>query len=846
MPLNSDRRRAHVAFVVASALVALAGTAGQAWSQTGAVVGALTRADNNLPVTSGNVRFCPAVAGNCVQTAVSATGTYATTLPVGSYVAYTSNTGLVNEIVDDVSCPIACDDFNARRLGAPFAVTSGGKVLKNFVLAVPGTISGRVVDSTTGAPIANLTVRVLTRFGTSFSLADGATDASGAFAVPKLAAGTYFAHTLGAAGVAHTEAMLGGLPCVGGCGIDQVADNGRPIVVAAGATTGGVDFALDPDATISGTVGHGPVIGTPAITVNALMRVGGQMVPAATATVGQAGAYTLTGLHAGSYVVSVSSQEFVDEVYDDRPCDAQCRDDELSAGRPVTVAKGGSASNINVVLGSGGSLSGTIREAGTGVPLTAVVFVYRRIGLDANVAGQTQTDASGAFVVRGLAPGPYIVIAGRTGYVLEIFGGKHWAPTNTDLFLDVTPVAVAQGLTTAGVDITLDREPTISGRVGRAPSNAAAANVRVLAFRQGSPTPVSGDSTDSAGNYTLTNLSPGTYFVTTDALDLGNQVFNGVACPGLECTAAFALANGVGVTATSGVSTQGINFTLSAATGRPGPPSDLAAVNVPGGVRFTWSAPDRGAPATSYLVDAGLTPGTTAITLPAASTSLTVPGVPPGTFFVRVRAVNAAGAGTASAEFALRVGGNGVVAPNAPTRVTPGIFGERLSMTWRAPAQGPAPSSYVIEVGSAAGLANIAVVPVATTSFVFDGVPPGYYFVRVRAVVAGVAGPPSADVVMVAGNVPAPPSEPRVPFSSVAGNVVTLRWFQPAFGPVTSYVLEAGTAAGLSNIAVFDTGSAATSLVVPGVPPGTYHLRFRALNAQGSSPPSTEHVLVVP
>jgi hypothetical protein len=91
---------------------------------------------------------------------------------------------------------------------------------------------------------------------------------------------------------------------------------------------------------------------------------------------------------------------------------------------------------------------------------------------------------------------------------------------------------------------------------------------------------------------------------------------------------------------------------------------------------------------------------------------------------------------------------------------------------------------------------------------------------------------------MVAGPVAAPPSEPQVLTSSVAGNVVTLAWPAPTFGPVTSYILEAGSETGAANLAVLPTGSAATSLVVPGVAPGTYYVRLRAVNAQGVSPPS--------
>ena len=74
----------------------------------------------------------------------------------------------------------------------------------------------------------------------------------------------------------------------------------------------------------------------------------------------------------------------------------------------------------------------------------------------------------------------------------------------------------------------------------------------------------------------------------------------------------------------------------------------------------------------------------------------------------------------------------------------------------------------------------------------------------------------------------------------------TLTWAAPLFGPAaTSYVVEAGTATGLSNITVFNTGGSGTTLVVPGVPPGTYYVRIRAVNALGVSPPSFERVLTM-
>jgi len=68
----------------------------------------------------------------------------------------------------------------------------------------------------------------------------------------------------------------------------------------------------------------------------------------------------------------------------------------------------------------------------------------------------------------------------------------------------------------------------------------------------------------------------------------------------------------------------------------------------------------------------------------------------------------------------------------------------------------------------------------------------------------------------------------------------------PWQGPITSYLVRAGSAPGLSNLAQVDTRSAATTIAVPNVPPARYYVRVHAVNAQGVSVASNEVVLVVP
>lgn len=835
---------------VVGVAVLLVGIPASALAQNGSLSGTVTRAATGQPVTAGVAVLCSTVtSAPCLDMPFNASGGYSAIVPAGTYVIFTKGTGLADEIADGIVCPEACEENLARIVGAPFTLPSGGKVVRNFALHPAGSISGMAIDAATRAPIANLQIAIATKVGAIGLLATATTNASGVFSFPHLGAGRYAAYTGGAQAMGYTEEIFGNIACPGTCHPETAVTSGTPVQVTPGTVTGGLEFALDRGAVISGTVtvatiGGGP----PQVQVAAHVRMGSGLRRMALGAVDGSGTYTLGGLPAGSYFLATSSDQLVDEVHDDSPCLASCTSQELAASTPVTVGAGQAVSNVDFQLTGGGSLSGTITEAGTGTPQSGVVLVYRKVGSSVVRKSTTSVGADGAFVVRGLAAGTYVVLVRANAHALELFGGVQLPEIDDAVVATGTPVTVANGATTPGVDVVVDRAAAITGTVRQSPSNAVVARVRVELFRAGAigPELITAVATDDAGAYTFGGLPAGTYFVATRADRLANHAYNGVVCPADSCSAAFVVANGTGLQVGPTVSLAGIDFLLSPTTRPPGSPRNLQAVNTAGGVHFTWLAPAFGGVATSYLFEAGLSAGTTFATVPVSPASLTVPGVPPGTYFVRVRGVNTSGVGAASAELTVIVGAGGVLAPEAPIGLTPGLSGDRLTLTWLPASRGPVPTSYLLEVGSAVGLANIAVLPVAGPLFQFTGVPPGFYYVRVRAVAGGVVGPPSRDELMVAGTVPAPPGEPGSLTSRVAGNVVTLSWFQPTFGPVTSYVLEAGTASGLSNIAVFNTGNASTALVVPGVPPGKYFLRLRAVNAQGVSLASIEHVLVVP
>ena len=75
---------------------------------------------------------------------------------------------------------------------------------------------------------------------------------------------------------------------------------------------------------------------------------------------------------------------------------------------------------------------------------------------------------------------------------------------------------------------------------------------------------------------------------------------------------------------------------------------------------------------------------------------------------------------------------------------------------------------------------------------------------------------------------------------------ITLAWDPPEEGEPATYIIEAGSRPGHSDVTVFETAATpAPILVVAGVPAGKYFVRVRSRNSAGVSEPSNEIVVNV-
>jgi hypothetical protein len=257
---------------------------------------------------------------------------------------------------------------------------------------------------------------------------------------------------------------------------------------------------------------------------------------------------------------------------------------------------------------------------------------------------------------------------------------------------------------------------------------------------------------------------------------------------------------------------------------------------------FNWTPAPVSGPTTGWRLEASTSSyGAVVAAVTTAATSLVVPGVPQGTYYVRVRPMNGSTLGPISNEVSIAVSGPCLGPPSAPTGLTATAQGPTVSVSWAAPASGCPPTSYVVRAGSTPGATNLGSVNVGANTSISAPVAAGTYYVTVVAMNGALAGPPSSEVAVTVGGcaVPAAPTGFTV---TKALDVVTLTWQAPP-GPVTRYLLEVGASSG--GLEYGRLRWPGTVLQTAGVQPGTYYMRVRAENACGIGPASEERVLIV-
>ena len=178
--------------------------------------------------------------------------------------------------------------------------------------------------------------------------------------------------------------------------------------------------------------------------------------------------------------------------------------------------------------------------------------------------------------------------------------------------------------------------------------------------------------------------------------------------------------------------------------------------------------------------------------------------------------------------------------PATPTGLAMIANGRSLQVSWNRAAGA---MGYRLEAGTGPGLANLFNGDVGDVDRLQVVVPPGPYFVRVRAVnLNGVSGPSAEASVTVSGSATCdtPPPAPAGYTAQTGGLLVALSW--AASPSATGYILEAGSGPGLANLVNGGLGNVTTFTAT--APAGTYYTRVRAVNDCGVSTASSVEVPV--
>jgi len=206
------------------------------------------------------------------------------------------------------------------------------------------------------------------------------------------------------------------------------------------------------------------------------------------------GAYLITGLPAGEYVVAFmpsSEQNYVRQFYDDA----------ATKFAALTVAVGvGTTTGIDAVLEEGAKISGTVTAAATGLPVAGVeVCAY---ATDFVGFGCVQTNAFGAYVIQGLAAGAYEIEFFPTEGKQNLLGASYPG-------LVVVPAAGEK----PGVNIALQPGGQISGTARLAATGAPLKGVEICVTEAEEAWPLACLKSPASGAYRFNGLWGGAFKV---------------------------------------------------------------------------------------------------------------------------------------------------------------------------------------------------------------------------------------------------------------------------------------------------------------------------------------------
>ncbi|MCK4873392.1 MAG: carboxypeptidase regulatory-like domain-containing protein [Phycisphaerales bacterium] len=347
----------------------------------------------------------------------------------------------------------AADLYQLRNGQAtPFVGDNLGFYVRDLVSTLRTNLSGYVYLDDGITPAADVLVTAFPQSGgdagVAYSTADGLVRFMG------LAEGTYDISFAGAY-LAPSDLLPVDVPATG------TVSAGPWVLELSGQIMGRIiapdSFVFDADAEIS---------------VTALTDDGTSF----TGIISEDGGFVITGLPTGVYDIVLSGSVLCTVTADD-----------------INVTQGEIAAIYDLVTDYGGSISGQVTNAQTGLPIESATVTVT------DDAGHPQggiTDEDGNFVINGITPGTHSVIADALGYQAQA----------------VADVNIVQEETTADINFELNGAGSLGGTITSEQGALAEALVNVYLLDE----IVATASTDGFGEYIFPEMPAGTYTIEID------------------------------------------------------------------------------------------------------------------------------------------------------------------------------------------------------------------------------------------------------------------------------------------------------------------------------------------
>ena len=525
-------------------------------------------------------------------------------LSSGTYycATYVGESPYVDEWYDDVAAIGFDIPTNATAIPLAEGQTQGGV---SFGLGAGGAIQG-VVTNLAGGAITGVTVSIFEEGGTWLGFET--TDATGGYLAEGLPAISLYLRTE-AEGANYVDKWYDDVPVVPG----DIPTNALPVVVSPGVTNVGIDFGLAEGGRLSGMVTDTNLAGLAGVGLD-LYDINAGWVRGATTEAG--GAYTMSGLSAGSYYArtEVGTSNYVDMWYDGLVVEDL---DIPSNATQVAITTGGSVSNVDFALPLGAIVAGSVLNTGLVAIAGADVVVY---DADYRYVAEAETDYSGFYQVNGLPAGSWFVRTHATSLDYADEWYNNVAAIGDSVPTSATAIVLSPGVLSNYVDFVLIEGGRISGSVWG--TNAVPLGGVAVDAYDPDENWIMGAETEASGAYELAGLpAPGSYLVRTH---VGGSVYANEWFDNQPVTGDTIPPGVTEIFLFPGGATGGVSFVLSAAGGvAGGVADDGGSVLVDIGVDVYdaagyWIGGDMTSDAGDYLVN----------------------GLAPGTYYVRTDAVN--------------------------------------------------------------------------------------------------------------------------------------------------------------------------------------------------------------